>query len=68
MVSVQFREDVGKTEGTIALLIALTGVVFAAVFPGITVILTVLVLLVNLWLLYLVYRLLMAVEEIAYQS
>ena len=68
MVSTQFREDVGKPEGLIALVIAVLGVIFAVRLPGISVILSVLILLVNLWLLYLVYRLLIAVEEIAYHS
>ena len=68
MVSTQFQEDVGKPEGLIALMIALLGVVLAVRVPGISVILSVLILLVNLWLLYLVYRLLIAVEEIAYHS
>ncbi len=68
MVSTQFQEDIGKPEGLIALVIAVLGAILAVRLPGISVILSVLILLVNLWLLYLVYRLLIAVEEIAYHS
>ncbi|RQG97836.1 hypothetical protein EA473_01130 [Natrarchaeobius chitinivorans] len=68
MTTTQFQEHITTPSGLVALLIALTGVSFAVFLPGVSVVLMVLLLLVNLWLLYLVYRLVVAVEELAYQS
>lgn len=68
MPSDRFREDLLTDEGRIALLVGAFGGVIALSQPRAIVVLTALLLLVNLWLLYLVYRLVVAVEAIGSQS
>jgi len=68
MVSEQFRKDVSTVPGLFAILLVIVAAGLAAISRSIAMIRSFWMLVVGLWVAYMLYRLVVAVETLAEQT
>ena len=62
MISEQLREDVSTLPGMVAVVLVSTAAGVVVIYPSVTLIIGFWLLVVGLWIVYLLYRLVVAVE------
>jgi len=68
MLSEQFREDVSTVPGMFAVLLVVSATAVVVIEPAYALIRVLMTLIIGLWIIYLLHRLVVAVETVADQQ